>query len=93
MPKSPNQKLKLLYLMKIFQEKTDENHPLTVPELIGELALYDISAERKSVYDDLEALRLFGLDIESSRTRTTGYFLASRIRVSTSSFGMRRPPV
>lgn len=78
MPKSPNQKLKLLYLMKIFQEKTDENHALTVPELIGELGRYDINAERKSIYDDLEALRLFGLDIESARTRTTGYYLASR---------------
>jgi predicted DNA-binding transcriptional regulator YafY len=78
MPKSSNQKLKLLYLMKIFQEKTDEAHALTVPELIAELARYDVSAERKSIYDDLEALKLFGLDIESARTRTTGYYLASR---------------
>ena len=78
MPKSPHQKLKLLYLMKIFEEKTDESHALTVPELISELRRYDISAERKSIYDDMEALRLFGLDIESTRSRTTGYFLASR---------------
>ena len=78
MPKSSNQKLKLLYLMKTFQEKTDEQHALSVPELIAELGRYDISAERKSIYDDLEALKLFGLDIESARGRTTGYYLASK---------------
>jgi predicted DNA-binding transcriptional regulator YafY len=78
MPKSSNQKLKLLYLMKILQENTDEHHSLSVPELIAELGRYNIKAERKSIYDDLEALRFFGLDIESTRSRTTGYFLASR---------------
>lgn len=78
MPKSSNQKLKLLYLMKILQEKTDENHALSVTELICELGRYDIKAERKSIYDDLEALRFYGLDIESTRSKTVGYFLASR---------------
>ncbi len=78
MPKSSNQKLKLLYLMKIFQEKTDEAHYLSVPELIAELGRYGIKAERKSIYDDIEALRFFGLDIESARSKTTGYYLASR---------------
>jgi predicted DNA-binding transcriptional regulator YafY len=78
MPKSPNQKLKLLYLMKILQEKTDENHTLTAQELIAELGRYDIQAERKSIYDDLEALRVYGLDIETIKSKTTGYFLASR---------------
>ena len=34
-------------------------------DLIQELARYDIVAERKSVYSDLEALRTFGLDINS----------------------------
>lgn len=78
LPKSPNQKLKLLYLMKILTEKTDENHMLTVPQMINELRLYDIRAERKSIYDDLEALRVFGLDIESVKSKTTGYYVASR---------------
>lgn len=78
MPKSPNQKLKLLYLMKIFLEKTDENHTITVPQMIAELKKYDIEAERKSIYDDLEALRNFGLDIACRKSRTTDYFIASR---------------
>lgn len=78
MARSPNQKLKLLYLMQLLLEKSDENHPLTVQEMIDALAKYDISAERKSIYDDLEALRLFGLDIVQSKGKTTGYYIASR---------------
>ena len=78
MPKSANQKLKLPYLMKILQEKTDDLHPMTMQQIIHELELYGISAERKSLYDDFEVLRLFGLDIESVKTKTTGYYLASR---------------
>lgn len=79
MPKSSNQKMKLLYLAKILHEKSDETHMLTVPELIAELRLYSITAERKSIYDDLEALRLFGLDVECVRGKAIGYYLAGRI--------------
>ena len=48
--KSANQKLKLLYLAKIFLERTDEEHPLTTAQLIEALADYGVSAERKSLY-------------------------------------------
>ncbi|WMJ23853.1 WYL domain-containing protein [Paludicola sp. MB14-C6] len=78
MAKSPNQKLKLLYLQKILQEKTDETHTMNVAQLIRELQRYDISAERKSIYDDIEALKQFGLDIECSRSKPRGYYIASR---------------
>lgn len=74
--KLSHQKLKLFYLMKILLEKTDEEHTITVPEMIaGKLG---ISAERKSVYDDLEYLKLFGLDVCSRKTRTHDYFIGSR---------------
>ena len=63
MPKSPNQKLKLLVLKDYLLKNSDENHPVTMPQIIEELARYDIKAERKSLYDDIEALRLYGLDI------------------------------
>ena len=46
MAKSPNQKLKLLYLYQILLQRTDEEHPITVPQLIGELDLRGIRAER-----------------------------------------------
>ena len=73
-----NQRLKLLYLMRILLEETDEEHTMTVPQMIAELAKLGISAERKSIYDDLEYLRLFGLDICSRKSKTTDYFVASR---------------
>ena len=78
MPKSPNQKLKLLYLMEILLQQTDERHPMTVPEMIAQLAQRGISAERKSIYGDLEALRTFGMDIVQTKTKTTGYYVGSR---------------
>ena len=78
MSKSSNQKTKLLHLYRILLHKTDEDHPLTVQQLIGELARLDIKAERKSVYDDLEALRLFGLDIQSRKGKAPGWFVGER---------------
>ena len=61
--KGKNQKLKLFYLAKIMQEQTDENHALTMAEIIAELKKYDIEAQRKSIYDDLDALNDFGIEI------------------------------
>ena len=54
MPKSSNQKLKLPYLMKIMLEKTDENHGLTMQQILDELSQYGVAAERKSIYSDFE---------------------------------------
>lgn len=76
--KLSHQKLKMMYLAKILMEQTDEEHTITVPEMIEELSKLGISAERKSIYDDIEYLQLFGLDICSNKTRTTNYYIASR---------------
>lgn len=79
MAKSPNQKLKLLYLKRFLENNTDEEHPVTTAEIIDYLARQDISAERKSIYDDIEALRTFGLDVEKVRRGSgTGWYVASR---------------
>lgn len=79
MAKSSNQKLKLIYLARILQEKTDEEHGLTMQQLIDELARYDVKAERKSIYDDIEALSYIGMDVlkETSGGKTE-YKLVSR---------------
>ena len=78
MPSSARQKQKLLYLLKIFTEQTDDNHCLSTAQLITALAAYDIKAERKSIYSDIEALQQYGIDIEGSHTKTFGYYLAQR---------------
>ena len=79
MARGTNQKLKLLYLMKILLEKTDDAHSLTLAEILDELSMYDITAERKSIYTDFEALRLYGMDIISEqRGRKVYYHVGAR---------------
>ncbi len=78
MPRSSRQKEKLLYLQKIMLEKTDEAHPLTISEIKELLAGYGIQTERKALYDDLQILETFGLDICRTRTSTVRYFVGSR---------------
>lgn len=63
MPKGTNQKLKLYYLSRIMVEKTDDEHALTMPEIQRNLENYGVTADRKSLYDDLEALRVLGIDV------------------------------
>ncbi len=78
MSKSSRQKQKLLYLQKILLEKTDEEHALTLTEIKDLLAMNNIKTERKSLYDDLEVLQNFGLDICRVRSNTVRYFVANR---------------
>ena len=80
MSKQPNQKQKLLYLLKILWEKSDEEHPLTVQKLIDGLNREGIIAERKSIYDDMKQLQDFGFDIIHIKSKVGGgYYLGSRI--------------
>lgn len=78
MSRSPNQKLKLLYLARILISKTDEEHAMSLEEIKRELLSYDVQAERKSLYDDMESLRTFGIDVQSIKSKTTRYYVASR---------------
>ena len=63
MPKGINQKFKLYYLMKIMLEKTDEDHGITMPEILAELERYAVTAQRKSIYTDFEALDKLGVEV------------------------------
>ncbi len=77
--KGDNQKLKMLYLSRIFSEDTDEHHGLTMAEIISKLEAYGVNADRKTLYLDFEELRHFGLDIISDKQgRNTYYYMGSR---------------
>lgn len=78
MPKSRNQNLKIVYLYKILVENTDEKNPLSMPEIISKLSDYGISAERKSVYSDIELLRDAGVDIISEKRNKYCYYIGER---------------
>ena len=78
MPKTTNQKGKLLYVMRILLQETDEEHPLSTEEIIDKLGEQGIKAERKSIYSDIETLRAFGLDVHGTRGRSAGYYVGLR---------------
>lgn len=79
MGKSPNQKMKLIYLMDMLLEKTDEQHSITMSEILSGLSARGISAERKSIYSDIELLRDYGLDIIGMQEKNSySYHVASR---------------
>ena len=71
-------RMRLLYLMEILSERTDENNLMNADELTAALQGYGISADRKSIYNDIEALQTFGIDIIQRKGRASGYYMASR---------------
>lgn len=78
MTKYSNQKSKLLYLMQILQEETDENHPVSRKTLEEKLANAGIHTERKSLYHDIETLKRFGMDIIYRSEKPEGYYIGAR---------------
>lgn len=68
-------KLRLLYLLDLFKESTNETHAITMPDILDYLYSKGISAERKSIYEDIDSLKTWGLDILYNRPQ--GYYLAS----------------
>ncbi|MBP5495453.1 MAG: WYL domain-containing protein [Lachnospiraceae bacterium] len=80
MPSGKNQKLKLCYLTQIMLSKTDEEHHLTMPEIQGYLEDCGVTADRKALYKDMEALKILGIDVIGQKTRGGGYdyYVASK---------------
>ena len=74
-PKSENQKLKLILLLRYLEESSDEAHPVRLRDMQAALEKHGIRVERKTVYSDLEALRACGYDIQHSGGT---YWLAER---------------
>ena len=66
-------KLKTLYVKQILEEETDAEHGLSMRQIIERLEQFDIKAERKSVYRDIEVLREFGYDIRSYQRNPVEY--------------------
>ena len=64
MPRGTNQKFKLYRLAQIMLEKTDADHYITMPEIMAALGEYEITADRKSIYNDLRDLETLGIEVE-----------------------------
>lgn len=63
MAKGENQRLKLFYLLDILNTYTDDEHALSMTEIVSLLGDYGVNAERKSIYTDIEELKKYGADI------------------------------
>ena len=78
MAKSYNQKIKLLFLMDLFMEKTDIEHTISMKDILSELEKNGISGARKSIYSDIETLKEYGMEIEYRKEHPEGYYLVDR---------------
>lgn len=80
MPKSDNQKLKILYILKYFLEYTDRKHGKTIKEIIAYLENYDIEAVEKTVRADLKLLIEYGYNIVNKKigSNTIVYYIDER---------------
>ena len=74
MSKGTNQKMKLYYLARIMIAKTDDDHMITMAEIKKELEAYGVTADRKSLYEDLEALRVLGIDVIGEKIGRNYYY-------------------
>lgn len=95
MPRSSFQKLKIIYIMEYLLKNSDEDHAVTTSQIIAYLKSHDITAERKTIYSDIDALRDFGLDIiqvsEGIITATTWQAVTLNYRSSSSSWIASNP--
>lgn len=72
-----NNRIRLLKVMEIIR-RTDETNPVTTKQIVEELEKYDITAERKAVDRDINALIDCGWDILQCEDNKLGFYLASR---------------
>lgn len=71
-------KLRTLYIMRILLQRTDERHPMSAAEIGKALGEYGMSADRKTVYSDIETLNEFGMDILQAKGTNGGYYIGAR---------------
>lgn len=79
MPKSPNQKLKLIYLLEFLLQNSDEEHPVSMEQILSMLADNGIECERKSIYSDIEAInQLENIEVSLKKGKNCGYYISYR---------------
>ena len=74
MPKGTKQKFKLIYIIKYLLENTDENHKVTMADILKYLESCDITAERKGIYDDIETIRELGIEVIGEKIGRNFYY-------------------
>ena len=74
-------KLKILYLMKMLLDETDPDHPMNATEIADKMnRRYNYTTyNRKTIYADVERLKTFGLSIGQTKGAGFGYFVKDRV--------------
>ena len=78
MSRESNYKRRFPVLAKLLLERSDEDHPISRKEMEEELACWGVTADRKSIYDDMEHLRALGLDVQNIKGPKGGWFIGRR---------------
>lgn len=74
MPKGTKQKFKLIYIIKYLLENTDENHKVTMADILKYLENQDVTAERKGIYDDIITIRELGIEVIGEKIGRNFYY-------------------
>lgn len=76
---SHGNKMRILCLLQILMEQTDEEHILNAVELVSILKnKYALEADRRTIYSEVAALEEFGFDIVQVKGKNPGYYIGSR---------------
>lgn len=66
-------------LLEVLQEYSDENHILSMGEIISKInAIYGLSPDRRTIYSAMETLVEMGYDISLYKDNGKGYYLLDR---------------
>lgn len=71
MTKGEGQRIRILHVLRILWEQSDEEHPITASGVLEKLAERGIQCERKTIYSDWKDLEDFGFDV--IRTKKGAY--------------------
>ncbi len=69
----------LLLLRQYLYQQTDEQHPVSVTDILAFWQQHGIQAGRKSVYTDIELLQNAGMDIVCVKSSQNKYFVGQRL--------------
>lgn len=71
-------KIRILKLWELLKNETDENHPMSTPQIIHRLSEDGLNVERKTLYSDIDLLNDFGFEVLCTRSRQNLYYVSDR---------------
>lgn len=79
MPNANRQKIKLLKIMEMLRQQTDEDHPLLTNQIVQQLGAIGITCDRRTLYQDIALLDEYGYEIRSRLVgHQKGYYCVNR---------------